>query len=382
MSDWDVIVVGVGAMGSAASFHLARRGARVLALEQFDLAHDQGSSHGYTRIMRHAYYNAPGYVPLVQRAQTLWRELEEVSGETLFIHTGGLSMGRPDALVVRGALLAAERFGLAHEVLDASEVQRRYPAVELSEDMIGVHDPSAGFLLPERAILAHAAAARGHGADVRTRQTITGWQATSDGVEVHTEHDVYRADRLVFTAGAWMAELLADLNLPLDVTRQVVGWFEPDEPALCEPDRLPVWLLQPPGDEEYFYGLPRYGPPGLKLGRMHHLQTAVTPAALQRATDDADEALLRTCLGPYFPGANGRALELMTCMFTTTPDGHFIMDTHPRHSNVTLVSACSGHGFKFASVVGEIAAELALDGQSRHDIEMFRLDRFETGGAG
>ncbi len=382
MSDWDVIVVGVGAMGSAASFHLARRGARVLALEQFDLAHDQGSSHGYTRIMRHAYYNAPGYVPLVQRAQTLWRELEEVSGETLFIHTGGLSMGRPDALVVRGALLAAERFGLAHEVLDASEVQRRYPAVELSEDMIGVLDPSAGFLLPERAILAHAAAARGHGADVRTRQTITGWQATGDGVEVHTEHHVYRADRLVFTAGAWMAELLADLNLPLEVTRQVVGWFEPDEPALCEPDRLPVWLLQPPGDEEYFYGLPRYGPPGLKLGRMHHLQTAVTPAALQRATDDADEALLRTCLAPYFPGANGRALELMTCMFTTTPDGHFIMDTHPRHPNVTLVSACSGHGFKFASVVGEIAAELALDGRSQHDIEMFHLDRFETGGDG
>ncbi|MCY4113574.1 MAG: N-methyl-L-tryptophan oxidase [Chloroflexi bacterium] len=379
MSDWDVIVVGVGAMGSATAFHLAQRGVRVLALEQFDLAHDQGSSHGYTRIMRHAYYNAPGYVPLVQRAQTLWRELEEISGETLFIHSGGLSMGRPDALVVRGALLAAERFGLAHEVLDASEVQHRYPAIRLSEDMIGVHDPSAGFLLPERAILAHAAAARSHGAEVRTQEAITGWKATTDGVEVQTEHGAYRAERLVFTAGAWMAELLADLNLPLEVTRQVVGWFEPDDPAICEPDRLPVWLLQPPGDEEYFYGLPRYGPPGLKLGRMFHLQTAVTPAELTRTTDDADESLLRTCLAPYFPGANGRALELMTCMFTSTPDGHFIMDAHPRHPNVTLVSACSGHGFKFASVVGEIAAELALDGKSRHDIEMFRLDRFENG---
>ncbi|MCY3784332.1 MAG: N-methyl-L-tryptophan oxidase [Chloroflexi bacterium] len=381
MSDWDVIVVGVGAMGSATAFHLARRGVCVLALEQFDLAHDQGSSHGYTRIMRHAYYNAPGYVPLVQRAQTLWGELEEVSGETLFIHSGGLSLGRPDALVVRGALLAAERYGLEHEVLDAAEVARRFPAVRLSDDMIGVHDPSAGFLLPERAILAHAAAARLHGAEVRTQEAITGWEATTDGVEVQTEHRVYRAERLVFTAGAWMAELLADLHLPLEVTRQVVGWFEPDEPALCEPDRLPVWLLQPPDDEEYFYGLPRFGPPGLKLGRMFHLQHAVTPETLNRTTDDADEALLRTCLAPYFPGANGRALELMTCMFTSTPDGHFIMDAHPRHPNVTLVSACSGHGFKFASVVGEIAAELALDGQSRHDIEMFRLDRFENGTA-
>lgn len=382
MSDWDVIVVGVGAMGSATAFHLAHRGVRVLALEQFDLAHDRGSSHGYTRIMRHAYYNAPGYVPLVQRAQTLWRELEEISGETLFIHTGGLSMGRPDALVVRGALLAAERFGLEHEVLDAAEVARRFPAVRLSDDMIGVHDPSAGFLLPERAILAHAAAARLHGAEVRTQEAITGWETTTDGVEVQTEHRVYRAERLVFTAGAWMAELLADLHLPLEVTRQVVGWFEPDEPALCEPDRLPVWLLQPPDDEEYFYGLPRFGPPGLKLGRMFHLQHAVTPETLNRTTDDADEALLRTCLAPYFPGANGRALELMTCMFTSTPDGHFIMDAHPRHPNVTLVSACSGHGFKFASVVGEIAAELALDGESQHDIEMFRLDRFETGATG
>lgn len=382
MSDWDVIVVGVGAMGSATAFHLARRGVRVLALEQFDLAHDQGSSHGYTRIMRHAYYNAPGYVPLVQRAQTLWRELEEISGETLFIHTGGLSMGRPDALVVRGALLAAERYGLEHEVLDSSEVQQRHPAIRLSEDMIGVRDPSAGFLLPERAILAHAAAARAHGAEVRTWEAITGWEATNDGVTVHTEHHDYRAERLVFTAGAWMAELLADLHLPLEVTRQVVGWFEPDDPALCEPDRLPVWLLQPPDDEEYFYGLPRYGPPGLKLGRMFHLQRAVTPAELTRTTDDADEALLRTCLAPYFPGANGRALELMTCMFTSTPDGHFIMDAHPRHPNVTVVSACSGHGFKFASVVGEIAAELALDGQSRHDIEMFRLGRFESAAPG
>ncbi len=188
-------------MGSSAAFHLARRGVRVLALEQFELAHDQGSSHGYTRIMRHAYYNAPGYVPLVQRAQTLWRELEGISGETLFIHTGGLSLGRPDALVVHGALMAAQRFGLAHEVLDAAGVQRKFPAIRLSDDMIGVHDQSAGFLLPERAILAHADAARARGAEVRTQETITGWQATSEGVEVHTQHGVYRADRLVLTAG-------------------------------------------------------------------------------------------------------------------------------------------------------------------------------------
>ncbi len=205
MAEWDVIVAGVGAMGSAAAFHLARRGARVLALEQFDVAHDQGSSHGVTRIIRHAYYNDPEYVPLVQRAQELWGELEDVSGETLFVQRGGLSTGRTDARVVRGALVSARRYGLEHEVLDAAEVRRRFPAVHVSDDMIGVFDPSAGFLLAEGSILAHVTGARSHGAEVLTRQTVTGWTATAGGVEVQTEGGAYRAEKLVLTAGAWMS---------------------------------------------------------------------------------------------------------------------------------------------------------------------------------
>ncbi len=159
----------------------------------------------------------------------------------------------------------------------------------------------------------------------------------------------------------------------------MLGWFETDDPALYEPERLPIWLLQPPGNLEYYYGFPQFGPPGLKLGRMHHLQSAVTPDTLDRQANAEDEALLRRCLASYFPGANGRALDLKTCMFADTPDEHFIIDTHPQHANVTVVSACSGHGFKFASVVGEIAAGLALDGETPHDIGMFRLDRFDDG---
>ena len=239
-------------MGSAAAFHLARRGVRVLALEQFDLAHDQGSSHGYTRIMRPRLLQRPrvraaGAAGPDAVARARGSQRRDVVHPHGWAVTGAARRARGARCAVGRRAVRAE-----HEVLDASEVQQRHPAIRISEDMIGVHDPSAGFLLPERAILAHAAAARSHGAEVRTQETITGWEASHNGVEVQTEHRTYRAGRLVFTAGAWMAELLADLHLPLEVTRQVVGWFEPDDPALCEPDRLPVWLLQPPGDRGVF----------------------------------------------------------------------------------------------------------------------------------
>ena len=368
-------------MGSAITFHLVRRGARVLALDQFALAHDRGSSHGVTRIMRHAYYNAPTYVPLVKRAQSLWHELEEITGKVLFVPTGGISLGTRGARIVRGALLSAHRFGLEHEVLDASEIQKRFPALRLSPDMVGVRDPSAGLLLAEDAIRAHVAAAQAQGAEVRFNQTVTDWRAKPTGVEVHTNRSVHLGDRLVVAAGAWMPKLVTSVPLPLAVTRQVVGWFETNDPPLYEPSRLPIWLLQPPGDHDYYYGLPRFGPPGLKVGRMHHRQPTVSPATMDRDAHNDDEAILRKCLVRYFPGANGQALALKTCMFTSTPDGHFIIDKHPAHANVLILSACSGHGFKFAPVVGEIAANLILDGQTHHDIQMFRIDRFDEMGS-
>ena len=377
MAQWDVIVTGAGAMGSAGAYHLARRGARVLALEQFELGHERGSSHGITRIIRHAYYNHPNYVPLVKRAQTLWGELETTCGKTLFVQSGGVSLGRPDAPVVRGALAAALKHNLVHEVLDAAEVRHRFPAVHVSGDMIGVFDPSAGFLLAERSIFAHVAAARLHGAEVLTGQQVTGWTTTRDGVEVQTKDGIHRAEKLVLTAGAWTSDLVSDLNLPLEVTRQVLGWFETNDPAPHKPERLPIWLLQPPGDRGYYYGFPQLGLAGIKIGRMPHLQTPVMPDTLDRKTNAKDEATLRQCLSSYLPGANGRALDLKTCLFTNTPDGHFIIDQHPQHANVTIVSACSGHGFKFASVMGEITADLALEGATRHSIGMFRLDRFD-----
>ena len=379
MQRYDTIVVGLGAMGSAAACHVARRGMRVLGLEQFVLGHDRGSSHGRSRIARQAYFENPAYVPLLHRATELWTQLQRDSGLRLIDRTGGLMMGPPDGGVVKGTLASARQHGLPHELLDAAEVRRRYPAFTLDDGMIGVLDRAAGVLFPEDCIRAHAGVATRANAELRWEQPVVRWKATSDSVEVTTAQGTYSAGTLILCAGPWMGELLADLNLPLVVERNVLYWFRPTtDAALFAPGRFPIFIIEhAPG--KVFYGFPALGDDGVKVAR-HHTGETCTPTTIRREVSQDEIREVRGILEGNVPTVNGELLSATTCMYTNTPDGHFIIDRHPRHPNVILASPCSGHGFKFASVIGEVLADLACDGETKHPIEMFRLGRFEPAG--
>jgi sarcosine oxidase len=375
MNRYDTIVVGLGGMGSAAAFHVARRGKRVVGLEQFTLAHDRGSSHGRSRVTRQAYFENPAYVPLLGRANELWTELQRDSGKRLMEITGGLMLGPPDGGVVKGTLASARTHGLPHEVLEAAKVRRRFPAFSVGDDKIGVLDKVAGVLFPEDCIRAHAAAATQAGAELRWQEPVVSWNATDDTVEVTTAQGTYVAGNLVLCAGPWMGELLAGLRVPLAVERNVLYWFRPTtDVALFAPDRFPVFLIEyEPG--KLFYGFPALGDDGIKVAR-HHTGVWCSPTDIRREVDQDEIREARGILERNLPTVNGDLLSATTCMYTNTPDGHFIIDRDPRHPNVILASPCSGHGFKFASVIGEVLADLACDGRTRHPIDMFRLDRF------
>ena len=371
---YDVIVAGVGGMGSATVYHLARRGAKVLGLEQFDIPHELGSSHGVTRIIRLAYAEHPDYVPLLRRAYELWRELEVQAGERLLIITGGFDIGEAETGIVRGSLQACAQHDLPHEVLDAETLRRRFPGYQLPTSMVAVYQPDAGFLLPERCIVAHVDAAMRLGAEVHSREPVLEWEIGEESVWVRTERQTYRARRLVVTAGSWARNLvpaLSDLAVP---ERQVLLWTDPLRPELFEPGAFPIFNMEAP--EGHYYGFPVYGVPGFKIGKYHHREERVDPDSMDRDCHPEDEAVLREAIRNYFPDANGPALAMKTCLFTNSPDEHFILDQHPDYSEVVLAAGFSGHGFKFCSVVGEIMAQLALDGGSQLDIGMFRLGRF------
>ena len=371
---FDAIVVGIGGMGSAACWQLARRGMRVLGLERFDIPHAMGSSHGVTRIIRLPYYEDPAYVPLLRRAYALWRELEAASGERILVTTGSLDGGVEDGAVFQGALHSARAHGLAHEVLSGAAVNARFPAYALPDAHRLVLQPEGGFVLSEQAIVAHVAAAQVLGAEVHARERVLGWEAVGDGVSVATDRGRYAARRLVLTAGAWMGEVapvLASLAVP---ERQVLAWLQPEDPALFAPERFPVFNLELA--EGRYYGLPVYGVPGFKLGRYHHLGEVVAPDADWRDVGARDEAVLREFAARYFPSGAGPVMALRACLFTNTPDEHFVLDVHPEFPQVVLASPCSGHGYKFCSVIGEILADLAAEGGTRHEIGFLGLSRF------
>jgi sarcosine oxidase len=378
---YDAIVVGVGGMGSAACWHLARRGRRVLGLERFDIPHAMGSSHGVTRIIRLPYYEDPAYVPLLRRAYALWRELEaEAGGETLLVITGSIDAGPEDGAIFPGALASARLHGLPHETLTGAEVNARWPGYRLPASHRAVFQPEGGFVLSERAIVAHANAAMAAGADIRAQEKVLGWDARpgGEGVVVRTDRGRYEAARLVLTAGAWMADLAPVLEGIAVPERQVLAWLRPHRPELFAPDRFPVFNLEV--EEGRYYGLPVWEVPGFKLGRYHHRGEQGAADAVRREVDAEDERLLRQFAERYFPDGAGATMGLRGCMFTNTPDEHFIIDTHPDFPQVVLASPCSGHGYKFCSLLGEVLADLASEGQiSRHDIGFLRLARLGSG---
>ncbi len=374
MPPYDVIILGLGAMGSAAAYHLARCGRRVLGLEQFTPAHDRGASHGRSRIIREAYFEDPRYVPLIQRAYDLWDVLQEESGARLLLTTGGLMIGPGDGALVRGALASARQHGLPHELLDAADLRRKYPQILADEATVAVWEPRAGALFPEDCIRAHLAGATRAGARLQFEESVHRWRVAGDAVEVMTAQGVYRADRLIITAGPWTGQVLLQLGLPLEVERNVMYWFRPLDPALFSPDRFPVYIYEY-AHTRFFYGVPTLRGEGVKIAH-HHSGELCTPETIRREVTGDEVEAMRGLLARHLPQANGELLETATCMYTNTPDGHFIIDRHLVHPTVTIACGFSGHGFKFASVIGEILAELAEYGHSRHDIDLFRLARF------
>jgi len=373
MRRYDAIVIGVGGMGSAAVYHLARRGQRTLGLEQFDIPHDRGSSHGTNRIIRLAYWEHPSYVPLLLRAYELWRELEHRAGERLLIITGGVDAGPDDSRTVGGSLLSCGLHHLPHERLSAGELHRRFPGYRLADDMVAVYQPDGGFVLSERAIVAHVMAAQALGADIRAREPVLSWEARPGGVHVRTSRDTYAAERLVLTAGPWTGRLVPALAHAAVPERQVLLWAQPLRPEFFQLAVFPVFNMESP--EGRFYGFPIYGVPGFKIGKYHHRLEHTGADSVDRDIHPEDEAVLRDGIRRYFPDADGPTMAMTTCLFTNSPDEHFILDRHPEHANVCLAAGFSGHGYKFCSVVGEIMADLALSGRSRFDLSLFTVNR-------
>ncbi len=371
---YDVIVIGVGSMGSAACYHLARRGVRVLGLEKFDIPHGNGSSTGFSRMIRMSYHEHPDYVPLLRSAFELWHELESESGQKLLYLTGGLYMGPAEGETVGGALRAARKFSLPFELFDHAALRRRFPQFHVPEDFVGMLETNAGFVLPEASVAAHALLALRHGAELHGREAVARWSANAAGVEVVTERATYQAGRLVFCGGAWTDQLVRDLGVPLRVTRQVLGWVWPKNPEAFELGRLPVWAI------DYLDGTSHYGfpmmpdNPGFKVAHHSPAQT-VDPDAVPRALLPGDEDTFRILLRKQIPDADGPLLSLRTCLYTNSPDSHFIIDRHPEDFRVLLACGFSGHGFKFATVVGKVLSDLAADGSTPHPIGFLGLAR-------
>ncbi|WP_439630366.1 N-methyl-L-tryptophan oxidase [Gemmata sp.] len=380
MANYDVIVLGVGGMGSAACFELARRGRRVLGLEQYPLVHARGSSHGHTRIIRTAYAEHPDYVPLVRRAFERWYELEQLTGRHLLTECPCLNVGPPGSGHVAGVRASVRTHGLEAEELTAAEVERRFPAFRFPADYSGVLERAAGFLYVEDCVRAHIDSAVSLGADVRAEEPVRAWEAAGNGVRVTTDRGTYSAAKLVVTAGAWATRLLADLGVGLRVMRQTLLWFDAGtRRAEFARDRFPLFVCDSPGAA--FYGFPAIDPHGLKIARHYGQPELPDPDGVDWDVTADDAAAIRPLMDAHIPGL-GALTKGQVCMYTVTPDHHFVIDTHPAHPQVSVACGFSGHGFKFASAVGEVLADLADTGTTRHGIGLFRATRFRSAECG
>ncbi|GMV96555.1 MAG: FAD-dependent oxidoreductase [Phycisphaerae bacterium] len=371
---YDAIVIGVGGMGSAALYHLARRGLRVLGIEQFGVAHDRGSSHGQTRIIRKAYFEHPSYVPLVTRAYALWAALESATGQRLFRPTGMLLAGPPDGAIISGVLRSAAEHRLDIRTLTAAETDGRFPAFRIPPGHSRLFDAEAGFLRVEECVRAHAYAACSAGARLLTGGAVQSWSARGDEVVVRADGREFRAARLIIAGGAWAGRLLADLNLPLEVRRKVMLWYATTSDAHDLERGCPVFGFET--TDGFFYGFPALDQGEIKLALHGGGQAVEDPAGVDRGLHPEDEAPLRRFIAEYLPYVSPRPLRHAVCLYTMTPDEHFVIDTHPRHPNVHFAAGFSGHGFKFAPVVGSVLADLAVQGRTDEPIGFLSARRF------
>ena len=370
----DVAVVGLGATGSAALHRLALRNCDIAGFDFNPAGHDRGSSHGETRIIRLGYFEHPSYVPLIREAFTLWRALEASTGASLLTVTGIVEIGAPDSALVRGTLASSQLHRLPHDILDAAQTMARFPAFRLPADYVGVFQPDAGYLNAERAVAAQIAAAQAAGAKVNMNCRVLALEPSPRGVRVVTSGETVEAGQVIVAAGPWLKTLLPNLAAPIRVTRQVLGWFKPQDDASFAGGRFPVFLFESP--HSVHYGFPPNAAGNLKISKHHHLDETTDTESCDRVVSPRDESAIRDFVADYLPDANGPMVEAKTCLYTMTPDGDFIIDRLPENPNILVASPCSGHGFKFAPVIGDILADLAIDGTTRRDISRFRLSRF------
>lgn len=373
MQRYDCIVLGMGGFGSGALYHLARRGARVLAIEQFQPAHGRGSSHGETRIIRQAYFEHPDYVPLLRRSYDLWRELESETGRRLMHLCGLMLAGPPDGEAISGAKLAAKLHELEIESVSAVSAAERFPGFRVPEGSEVVFEDNAGYLEVENCVRAHLERAEAQGAALRTGEAVREWSSDGKTVRVRTDRGEYEAARLIVTAGAWASRLLADLNVPLTVLRKPVFWHAVTGPEYDVAGGAPAFYFEMPSGA--FYGFPSLDGATVKLAEHTGGEPVADPDQLDRSTSERDSDSVRDFIEQTTPALDPRPQRSSVCMYTMSPDGHFLVDRHPQHANVVFGAGFSGHGFKFTSVLGEALAELALEGATTLPVEFLRIDR-------
>lgn len=373
MTSYDVIVVGLGGVGSAAAFHAARRGARVLGIDRFPPGHERGSSHGQTRIIRQAYFEHPDYVPLLRRASAAWAELEAQRGEQLYYETGLLEAGPPEGVVIPGVRESARRYGLPVDELRPAEARRHWPGLVVPDEFVAMFERRSGYLLVERCVVAHAEEARKLGAELRVGESVLHWHATDNAVVVETDAHTYSAANLVIAAGAWSSLLLSSLGVPLRVVRKHLHWYASDDDRYRADRGCPTFFFETP--EGYFYGFPRIDEGGVKAAEHSGGEEVADPLGVDRSPDPRDEQRVARFLATYLPGVSSRRTAHAVCMYTMTADEHFLVDRHPQHPQVVFAAGLSGHGFKFVGVLGEVLADLTLAGDTNLPVEFLRLGR-------
>lgn len=371
---YDVIVIGVGGMGSATVYQLARRGFDVLGLEQFDIPHQRGSSHGGSRVFRLAQHEHPEYVPLAKRAKELWTQLGKTTDRNIFHQTGSIHAGPEESDYLEDTRRSCERNDLQYQSLDARELTEKFPGYELPDGFECIYQPGGGFLDPENCIAAHVDAAQKEGATIQGREQVLDWAPTAEGgVRVTTGKNTYRSDKLVVTAGAWTGKSLPELEKWLKPQRRIMGWFQPNEPVHFQPTNFPTFNIE--GRQSHVYGVPLYKNPGFKIGRTPPVPEVINPDDSHREPTHQEEELLRRELSQYFPSGAGPTLSLRTCIVTKSRDGHFIIGNLPQHEQIYIASGFSGHGFKFCTAIGEALSELVVNSESTHLPNIFDISR-------
>jgi monomeric sarcosine oxidase len=381
MKHYDAIVLGIGGVGSAALAHLAQRGIRVVGIDRFDPPHDRGSTHGHTRIIRQAYFEHPNYVPLLKESYRLWRELEEWNRKKLYQECGLIEIGPPNGTLVPGVLRSAAEHELDVERMTVRQIQDRWPGLAPSDDVSGVYEAKAGYLLVEECVNAHLKMAREAGAELMVHTSVREWRSSGREVRVQTDRGELAADRLLITAGAWASQMLATIKTPLIVRRKSLFWFAGDT-SQYDSNRFPAFLFEIGANSpetktrRSFYGFPKIDDRGIKIAEHTGGQSVEDPLAVDRSIDRSEQERVMDVISKWLPNLSHRLTDHAVCLYTMSPDEHFIVDRHPEFPNVVFAAGLSGHGFKFATVLGLALAELAADGRTRLPIDFLSLKRF------